>query len=75
MSMMLRRYHEQVETVEEAAEVEPQPVPGEPPVPTEEPAGNASKAEWHAYALSQGYTEEGLEGRTRDELRALFDND
>lgn len=74
MSMLLRRYHEAVETVEEAAEVEPQPVPGEPPVPTEEPAGNASKAEWHAYALAQGYTEEGLEGRTRDELRELFND-
>jgi hypothetical protein len=38
------------------------------------PAGNASKAEWHAYALTQGFTEEGLEGRTRDELRDLFND-
>jgi hypothetical protein len=38
----------------------------------EAPAGNASKAEWHAYALMQGYPAEGLEGRTRDELRELF---
>jgi len=36
------------------------------------PAGNASKTEWHAYAIAQGYTEEGLEGRTRDEIRDLF---
>lgn len=74
MSMLLRRYHEQVETVDEAAEVEPKPVEGEPPVPAEEPAGNASKAEWHAYALKHGFTEEGLEGRTRDELRDLFND-
>ena len=39
---------------------------------TEAPAKSASKADWHAYALSQGYTEEGLDGRTRDELRDLF---
>jgi hypothetical protein len=38
------------------------------------PAGNASKETWHAYALTQGYAEEGLEGRTRDELRDLFND-
>lgn len=38
------------------------------------PAGNASKETWHAYALTQGYTEEGLEGRSRDELRDLFND-
>ena len=74
MSMLLRRYHETVETVEEAAEVDPKPVPGEPPVPVEEPAGNASKEAWLAYALAHGYTAEGLEGRTRDELRDLFND-
>jgi hypothetical protein len=40
----------------------------------DQPTGNASKAEWHAYALTQGFTEEGLEGRTRDELRDLFND-
>ena len=35
------------------------------------PAGNASKADWHAYAVSQGYPEEALEGRTRDDIRHL----
>lgn len=38
------------------------------------PAGNASTEAWHAYALTQGFTEEGLEGRTRDELRELFND-
>jgi len=38
------------------------------------PAGNASKEAWHAYALTQGFTEEGLDGRTRDELRDLFND-
>lgn len=42
---------------------------------SEAPAGNASKDAWHAYALTQGYTEEGLEGRTRDEIRALINEE
>ena len=73
MSMLLRRYHEAVETVEEAAEVTTAPAESAP-AEGEAPAGNASKAEWHAYALTQGYSEEGLEGRTRDELRDLFND-
>jgi hypothetical protein len=52
---------------------------GEAPAPAtvaadEAPTGNASKADWHAYALTQGFTEEGLDGRTRDELRDLFND-
>ncbi len=53
------------------ADEAPEPAPAE----GESPAGNASKAEWHAYALTQGYTEEGLEGRTRDEIRALINEE
>jgi len=73
MSMLLRRYHEAAETVEEAAEATTKPSEGGEGTDGA-PAGNASKAEWHAYALTQGYTEEGLEGRTRDELRDLFND-
>ena len=78
MGMMLRRYHEAVSTVEEAAEVTTKPVESPEPEAAEAgdgaPAGNASKAEWHAYALSQGFPEEALEGRSRDELRDLFND-
>jgi hypothetical protein len=52
---------------------EPDDVPAEGET-VEPPTGNASKADWHAYALTQGYTEEGLEGRSRDELRDLFND-
>ena len=65
MSMLLRRYHEPAEVAEETVEE---------PKADEAPNGNASKADWHAYALAQGFTEEGLEGRTRDELRDLFND-
>jgi len=61
MSMLLRRYHKSAEVPEETKA-------------DEAPNGNASKADWHAYALTQGYTEEGLDGRTRDELRDLFND-
>lgn len=54
MSMLLRRYHEKAEAVAEV----------------EAPNGNASKADWEAYATGQGKDVEGL---TRDEIRALFD--
>ena len=76
MGMMLRRYHEAVSTVEEAAEVTTKPVESLEPEAAEggAPAGNASKAEWHAYALTQGFPEEALEGRSRDELRDLFND-
>lgn len=41
--------------------------------PVDEPAGNATTEEWHAYRLSQGYTEEDLDGLGRDDLKALDD--
>lgn len=77
MSLLLRRYHEAAKTTEEQAEVEPTEADAENQVPEPEagePAGNASKEAWHKYALSQGYTEEGLDGRTRDEIRDLFND-
>lgn len=42
---------------------------------TEPPAGNATTEAWHAYALAQGIPAETLEGRGRDEIRALFADD
>jgi hypothetical protein len=42
-------------------------------VPTA-PAGNASKADWHAYALTVGIAEESLEDMTRDEIREAVTN-
>lgn len=41
-------------------------------VPTA-PSGNASRGDWEAYALAQGFAEEQLDGLKRDEIRALFD--
>ncbi|TQJ60485.1 hypothetical protein FBY30_2753 [Arthrobacter sp. SLBN-83] len=38
------------------------------------PAGNASKADWHAYALSIGIAEESLEDLSRDEIREAVNN-
>lgn len=37
------------------------------------PAGNASRGDWEAYALSQGFAEEQLEGLKQGEIRALID--
>lgn len=37
------------------------------------PAGNAPTADWHAYALSQGKSEEELDGLGQRDIRALFD--
>jgi hypothetical protein len=36
------------------------------------PAGNAPTADWHAYAIEQGKTEEELDGLGQREIRALF---
>lgn len=45
----------------------------EPPaVVLERPAKSASKADWLAYAVVQGADEAEAEGKTRDELAALF---
>lgn len=38
----------------------------------DKPAGNASRDEWVAYALSLGHTEEQLEGLKRDDLATMF---
>lgn len=37
------------------------------------PAGNASRGDWEAYALSQGFAEEQLEDLKQGEIRALID--
>ena len=36
------------------------------------PAGNASKEDWHAYALANGKTSADLDGLGQREIRALF---
>ncbi|WP_460690224.1 hypothetical protein [Nesterenkonia suensis] len=36
------------------------------------PSGNASRAEWEAYALTQGLTEADLEGLGRNDIRELL---
>lgn len=38
----------------------------------EKPKGNASLAEWTAYALANGYTTEDLADSSRDQVAALF---
>lgn len=38
----------------------------------ERPAGNASKAEWAAYAIQEGHDATEVEALKRDELAALF---
>jgi len=38
------------------------------------PAGNASLEAWQAYAESQGVAKDDLYGKTRDEIRALFND-
>lgn len=36
------------------------------------PKGNASLKDWRAYALSKGFTDEDVEGKSRDDLRAAL---
>ena len=36
------------------------------------PKANASLAEWREYALTKGFTEQEIEGKKRDELRAAL---
>lgn len=38
----------------------------------EQPAGNASREDWHAYALTQGATEDEVADLSRNELRDKF---
>lgn len=42
------------------------------PVVLERPAKSASKADWVAYAVQEGADQAEAEGKTRDELAALF---
>lgn len=37
------------------------------------PAGNAPTADWHAYAIEQGKSEEELDGLGQRDIRALFE--
>lgn len=37
------------------------------------PAGNAKRGEWAAYALAQGRDQDHVDGLSRDQLRAEFD--
>lgn len=39
------------------------------------PKGNASRDEWHDYALANGHTAEDLDGLKQSEIRALFSTD
>ena len=43
-----------------------------PETPAEEPAGNASLADWITYARSQGAAAEDLNGKSRNEIRAAY---
>lgn len=54
-----------------AAPTEAQPT--DPGATIERPLGNGSKADWTAYAVANGHAEEDLDGKTRDEIAALFD--
>lgn len=39
----------------------------------EKPAGNAKTEDWKAYAISEGYSEDQLKDKTRDEIRDLVE--
>lgn len=41
-------------------------------VADERPSGNASKADWVAYAVAQGADEDEANGQSRDELREQY---
>jgi hypothetical protein len=36
------------------------------------PAGNASLVEWQEFARTKGFTDDDLDGKTRDDLRAAL---
>lgn len=48
---------------------EPAPTPDAPAAGPEQPAGNASLEAWQEYGKAKG---QDVEGKTRDEIRALF---
>lgn len=39
---------------------------------TDAPKGNASLEEWQDYARTKGFTDDEIDGRSRDELRAAL---
>jgi hypothetical protein len=51
---------------------EADPLADEPPAEPMRPAKSASKADWVAYAVSQGATEDDANAATRDELATLY---
>lgn len=42
------------------------------PATPDAPAGNASLDAWQAFARERGFTDEDLDGKSRDELRAAL---
>jgi len=42
---------------------------------SDKPAGNASLADWQAYATAQGKTEEELKDLKREDIKALFESE
>lgn len=44
----------------------------EPVAPAAPPSGNASTDEWRGYAITQGASEEDIEGLSRDDLRSIY---
>ena len=47
-------------------------VPNETVSPGTPPRGNASTDEWRGYAITQGASEEDIEGLSRDDLRSIY---
>ena len=43
--------------------------------PSGKPAGNASLADWQAFATAQGKTEEELKDLKREDIKALFESE
>lgn len=42
------------------------------PATTDAPKGNAPLGEWQAFAREKGFTDDDLEGKTRDDLRTAL---
>lgn len=42
------------------------------PATVDAPKGNASLEEWQEFARTQGYSDEDLDGKSRDDLRAAL---
>lgn len=41
-------------------------------IATDAPKGNRTLEDWQAYAREKGFSDEDIDGRTRDELRAAL---